>query len=345
MLRPLAPADNAAMQIEPTKSDRPKRKRRWFQFSLRSLMVLMILVGIGMTWLVAIKHRAERQKAAVETIVKGGGSVDYDYQFRTLPSGVVRYIDDATPPGPTWLRSLLGDDFFTNVVSARIVNRTGLDQLAQLPQIQRLELDGATITDLNLDQLKELKLEALCLQDTGITDSGLDTITGLKRLKLLELRKNKITDDGLGRLAGLTQLEELDLSETNVTDAGLKRLLCLTQLVDLKLENTQITGVGLQVLGDMPQLHILRLNYSRLTDATATSLSRLSQLRTLELNGTQFTDAGLASLSGLNNLRMLGVMGTQVTDEGIAKLWQTLPHCFVYRKARNNPRFPVPEVQ
>jgi hypothetical protein len=31
-----APADNAAMEADPPKADPPKRKRRWFQFSLRT---------------------------------------------------------------------------------------------------------------------------------------------------------------------------------------------------------------------------------------------------------------------------------------------------------------------
>jgi ATP-dependent Clp protease ATP-binding subunit ClpC len=35
-----AVADNAAMQTELPKTDPPKRKRRWFQFSLRTLLVL-----------------------------------------------------------------------------------------------------------------------------------------------------------------------------------------------------------------------------------------------------------------------------------------------------------------
>jgi hypothetical protein len=34
-----AVADNAVMQTEPSKADPPKRKRRWFQFSLRSLLI------------------------------------------------------------------------------------------------------------------------------------------------------------------------------------------------------------------------------------------------------------------------------------------------------------------
>jgi hypothetical protein len=40
-----APADNAAMQAEPPKADPPKRKRRWFQFSLRTLMIVVAVVA------------------------------------------------------------------------------------------------------------------------------------------------------------------------------------------------------------------------------------------------------------------------------------------------------------
>ena len=34
------------MQVEPTKAEPPKRKRRWFQFSLRSLMVFNLICAL-----------------------------------------------------------------------------------------------------------------------------------------------------------------------------------------------------------------------------------------------------------------------------------------------------------
>ena len=40
-----APADNAAMEAEPPKTEPSKRKRRWFQFSLRTLMVAVTLLA------------------------------------------------------------------------------------------------------------------------------------------------------------------------------------------------------------------------------------------------------------------------------------------------------------
>ena len=34
------------MQTEPTKTDPPKRKRRWFQFSLRTLIIVTLIGGV-----------------------------------------------------------------------------------------------------------------------------------------------------------------------------------------------------------------------------------------------------------------------------------------------------------
>ena len=34
------------MQAEPPKADPPKRKRRWFQFSLRTLMIVVTLLAV-----------------------------------------------------------------------------------------------------------------------------------------------------------------------------------------------------------------------------------------------------------------------------------------------------------
>jgi hypothetical protein len=46
LLRLPAVGDNAAMQAEPPKAEPPKRKRRWFQFSLRTLMIVVAIVAV-----------------------------------------------------------------------------------------------------------------------------------------------------------------------------------------------------------------------------------------------------------------------------------------------------------
>ena len=58
----------------------PKRLR-WFQYSLRTLLLVVLLASIGMSWVAVRVQGARRQKAAVEAIKKLGGWVIYDWEF------------------------------------------------------------------------------------------------------------------------------------------------------------------------------------------------------------------------------------------------------------------------
>jgi hypothetical protein len=41
-----AVGDNATVQTEPPKAEPPKRERRWFQFSLRTLLIVVTLLSV-----------------------------------------------------------------------------------------------------------------------------------------------------------------------------------------------------------------------------------------------------------------------------------------------------------
>ena len=92
--------------------DHPSRRseRRWYQFTIRGLLLLtLLLVSIVLSWFCVRLRQAQSQREAVQAIQEAGGSVNYDYEvFRAPP----------TPPGPAWLRNLLGDDFFVMLVAA-----------------------------------------------------------------------------------------------------------------------------------------------------------------------------------------------------------------------------------
>jgi hypothetical protein len=216
-------------------------RRRRFRFSLRTLLMVVVLLSVPMGWFALKMRQAERQRQAVEAIQKAGGYVAYDYEF--YGSG---------PPGPAWLRRLLCEDFFANVVLVHFSMRFGdgyMVHLKGLTGLEWLELTGTQVTDGGLEHLRGLtKLDSLELSDTQITDAGLEHLKGLTKLEDLNLSNTQVTDAGLEYLEVLRNLRILELSSTQVTDAGLENLKGLTKLKYLDLRETQVTDEGIKDL-------------------------------------------------------------------------------------------------
>ena len=116
---------------------------RWrFQFSLRSLLLLVVAVALSCSWLAVEMKAAKREREAAEAIEKLDG---------------VLYWSE--PAGPVWLRSLLGEHFFQHV-----------DQLA---------FTGADLTDDDLKhhlcELHQLRLLSFKRRNK-VTDAGIETL-------------------------------------------------------------------------------------------------------------------------------------------------------------------------
>jgi Leucine Rich repeat len=211
--------DIEGMQTEPSNVNQPKRKRRWFQFSLRTLMVFTAVCTVSAGWLGKRIEQKRNERVAVEAIVRLGGRVAYDYER-----------DSAKPHGPEWLRGLLGEDFFTRIVGVDLcgcatLTDAGLVNVNGMTQLQTLNLFFTTIGDAGVENVRGLSLlQSLDLSETQVTDAGLERLEGLTRLAELRLGKTNITDDGLVHLKGLGQLRTLYLWDTMVTDAGVKDL-------------------------------------------------------------------------------------------------------------------------
>ncbi|MGO8753298.1 MAG: leucine-rich repeat domain-containing protein [Thermoguttaceae bacterium] len=199
-------------------NDTRKPRLRWYQFTLRSLFIVMFLACIGMSWVSVKMRQARKQKELVEEIKKLGGVAGHDDAVGNWILGV----------SPKWLRNLLGDDFFTTVDNVAYFTKVG---------------------DAGLKPLTGLtELRFLFLQNTKVTDAGLEHLKGLTRLVTLYVGETKVTDAGLEHLKGLTRLVTLYVGETTVTDAGLEYLKGLTRLRGLSLESTKVTDEGVRKL-------------------------------------------------------------------------------------------------
>ena len=169
---------------------------RWrFQFSIRSLLVLTVAVALPFSWLAARMRQAAGQQRVVQEIEAAGGLVVYDFQLD--PSG--KQNAKAQMPEPAWLRDLLGDDYFHDILA--------------------LDLRHTGITDEALPRLAGLTcLKHLDLQNTEVSDAGLEHLKGLSRLEGLDLRFDDISDRGLQFLEGLPNLRSLALFGTGLSD-------------------------------------------------------------------------------------------------------------------------------
>ena len=171
-----------------------------FQFSIRSLLLLTVAVALPCSWLAARMRQAAGQQRVVQEIEAAGGLVVYDFQLD--PSG--KQNAKAQMPEPAWLRDLLGDDYFHDILA--------------------LDLRHTGITDDALPRLAGLIcLKHLDLRNTEVSDAGLEHLKGLSRLESLDLRFDDISDRGLKFLEGLPNLRSLALFGTGLSDEGSRK--------------------------------------------------------------------------------------------------------------------------
>ena len=91
-------------------------KRRWYQYSLRSLLLLVTLCAFACSWLAVKIERGKRQKTAIAALKAKGITVNYDYEM----DGDGKLLPNAVTNVPQWLRDCLGDDCFATVVEVDV---------------------------------------------------------------------------------------------------------------------------------------------------------------------------------------------------------------------------------
>jgi hypothetical protein len=252
---------------------------RWRQFSLRSLLLLILLCGIGLgLWSVYIAPY-QRQRRLVEQIAELKGVA-------------------TTETVPTSWSSIFGEGFFINIV--------------------RIEAPGTQIDDAWMANMRDVpRLRELNLSLTPIGDAGLAHVTRLEDLQSLWLGGTKVTDAGLVHIQALRKLEWLSLAETNVTDQGLASLANLNRLKRLYLEGCPVGDGGMRHIEGLVDLEWLDLRGTRITDESISRLVAHPKLATLLLDNTDVTEACLADLKKLPALMEVSTSGTHIIPSAL----------------------------
>ena len=167
-----------------------KPKRRWFQFSLRALLIGITVGSVALGWYMYRwrRQQAEQRKAAAAVKELGGGT------------GFILSKGDSTS--------------FVNAIFES--NKAENSFFLHDKHIQDDDLKIFATAEATKD---------LDLGYNEITDNGLVHLRNLRQLRFLDLKNNKrISDEGLKQLENLQDLEQLNLIGTKVTAAGVKEL-------------------------------------------------------------------------------------------------------------------------
>jgi hypothetical protein len=182
------------------------------QFNLRTILVLMLLLGVPLAWITSLfrAHLRTQQlisswnQAGVAVRVDDGkvvGLVDLDGQkldsatfagvgrLKDLQSLSATHLDTKSLGYLAQLRGLKS-------VSLRNspVDRQWLEACASARTIVRLDLSGANLGDADIDALRPFAaLETLSLMDNPLTDASFEVLDGLDGLRELDIRGTRLT--------------------------------------------------------------------------------------------------------------------------------------------------------
>ena len=207
-------------------------RRRWYQFRLRTLLIVMTLVAVGMAILARDIRQHEREQRFVVWVR------DLHGQLFMVDDDRYGYFDDYRPRGPT----RLGGPAWVIAVPTRSYWERVTNSLPPLSvPVTAVDLAGTKVTDITL-LTDEPGLTCLKLDDTAVSD--LAPLSELTKLRLLRLPGTKVTD--LTPLSSLKELRVLYLMNTQVTD--LSPLIGLTKLEVVILNGAPVAGKQVQML-------------------------------------------------------------------------------------------------
>jgi hypothetical protein len=283
--------------------------RRWLQFSLRTLLVATVVIGLGLGWFVSRLEKARRQADAVAGLRRAGANVVYEHELgegrrETNADGSWNpdWREEIEPPGPRWLREWLGVDFFARVVGVEISSSKG-------------EYDRSMAALLRMIEPKRGIEPAPTAADTQMMSGYLRDLPEVTELTIgpFAPADDTITAETMANIASLPQLRQLNIMT-------LERFSHVAEL-------DQIVYIG----GPPCAWNV------RLPAEAQRHLAGLTKLERLVLVGVEGWEEGLDEIAGLAQLKELTLVAFDETEDELRELTRRRPDLKVTSKLDPRP--------
>jgi hypothetical protein len=280
-----------------------------FRYSLRGLLLSIVIVAIPLGWLARQIHDWQREQFWIGELADV--NVSLASEDSVCDQLAISFAGDVVEPShfPGWLRRLWPDDkwpIFHRVQQIKIECWANLrkrpfepvleDALRAMTHVRHISFErdcGFKI----IDPTAFSNVEQLEIGD-DIDDDTLRTIATFPALRSLTISGDGITDEGLARLAECRSLKEISILSSRITDAGLASLSKCSGLESLQLHASSVTDAGVAQLARLPNLRFLSLYDTQITDAAIDIIAKLPALEELWLDwNMHLTDRGVRRLA------------------------------------------------
>jgi serine/threonine-protein kinase len=203
-----------------------------------------------------------------------------------------------------------------------------LSALKGARSVETLCLSGCeNVKDSGLENAWHLPLKSLNIKDTGISNAAFKGISAhFPNLETLIVQQTAIDDTGVNFLTTLKHLSVVDLRFTRITSKALRTISKIGSLQSLFLDGTTVS------LSELGQSELRRLSAKglHLNESDLNSILKHKKLGQLALSRTNLSDAGLMRLASLKSLQILEILNCpNITASGIAKFRKAHPNCQV----------------
>jgi len=165
------------------------------------------------------------------------------------------------------------------------------------------------------------KIIGIVIENNELTVDDMWLIAKLIDLESIRITGPSVNDKYVEAMSGLTRLKSVDIENSNITDKSLEILKALPDIDTLSLRrNLGFTDHAVALFAEFPKLHTLKILYNGFSPTSLFGLKNLTAVRVLDLRGLQVGNDTLMFIAKLENLEEIHIRSGSVANTGVAQL-------------------------